>query len=317
MDKPHRVLLVGATGFIGLQVQTAAGRAGLRVAALVRHDSPRRTRLLADTRIINAALTDTRAVAQAVADADAVVYAAGAVRGRSAEDFDTANVAGVRAVTQVLDAMPTPPPLLLISSLAATEPTLSEYAKSKAAGEAIVRASTRIAWCVLRPPAVYGPDDVEMRGILNTLRRGIAPRPGGPRQRLSLLHVNDLARAVMAWLELPSRCERQTFAIDDGHIRKDGAPGYDWAEFGCLVRGRPVRTIRIPGVLLNAIAHVNLLAARTFDYAPMLTPGKVRELQHERWLCDNAAFTRLTGWQPSISLAAGARELFAQSAASG
>ena len=44
--------------------------------------------------------------------------------------------------------------------------------------------------------------------------------------------------------------------------------------------------------------------------APMLTPGKVRELRQSRWLCDNRAFTLATGWAPQIDLASGAARLF-------
>ncbi len=42
----------------------------------------------------------------------------------------------------------------------------------------------------------------------------------------------------------------------------------------------------------------------------MLTPGKVRELVHPEWLCDNRAFTAATGWQPSLDLNHGSQSLF-------
>ncbi|MDT8322255.1 MAG: hypothetical protein RQ826_17195, partial [Xanthomonadales bacterium] len=45
--------------------------------------------------------------------------------------------------------------------------------------------------------------------------------------------------------------------------------------------------------------------SRLTGRAPMLTPGKVRELTEAAWLCDNGAFTAATGWRPRIDLAAG------------
>jgi hypothetical protein len=39
----------------------------------------------------------------------------------------------------------------------------------------------------------------------------------------------------------------------------------------------------------------------------MLTPGKVRELRHPDWVCDNAALTAATGWAPAVGLDEGLR----------
>lgn len=63
--------------------------------------------------------------------------------------------------------------------------------------------------------------------------------------------------------------------------------------------------MRVPRSVLMALAGLNLLLARRLGYAPMLTPGKVRELTHPDWVCDNAAITRAFGWKPAIGLAAG------------
>jgi hypothetical protein len=51
-------------------------------------------------------------------------------------------------------------------------------------------------------------------------------------------------------------------------------------------------------------------ASKLLGYAPMLTPGKVRELIQPSWVGDNTAFTRATGWTPSIGLADGAERMF-------
>jgi hypothetical protein len=109
---------------------------------------------------------------------------------------------------------------------------------------------------------------------------------------------------VDACLSHPAACRRRCFTLDDG---KPG--GYDWTEISQAVAGRAVRRLQVPTWLLESLAHGNLLAARLLHYAPMLTPGKARELQQSRWLCDNRALTLATGWQPQIDLAAGARLL--------
>jgi hypothetical protein len=60
----------------------------------------------------------------------------------------------------------------------------------------------------------------------------------------------------------------------------------------------------IPSVL-GLAALANLGAARLFGYAPMLTPGKVREIAHPDWLCDSGAFVLATGWRPALGLESG------------
>ena len=42
--------------------------------------------------------------------------------------------------------------------------------------------------------------------------------------------------------------------------------------------------------------------ARVFRYSAMLTPGKVNEITHENWVCDNTPLTNCLGWKPKISL---------------
>src|SRR5690606_29532792 len=114
----------------------------------------------------------------------------------------------------------------------------------------------------------------------------------------------DLARAVAAVLERPENCLHGCYEIDDG---KPG--GYDWQEIAQAIAGRRVLEVGVPAWLLRGIGEANRLAARVFRYAPMLTPGKVRELQQSRWLCDNSPFSDATGWHPQITLEQGAATL--------
>ena len=61
----------------------------------------------------------------------------------------------------------------------------------------------------------------------------------------------------------------------------------------------------IPQILLKLVSTTNLIAARVLGYAPMLTPGKVRELCHKNWVCDNRALNSATGWTPKVLLKEG------------
>ncbi len=97
---------------------------------------------------------------------------------------------------------PERPRFLLMSSLAAREPELSHYAASKRRGEdALAAASPTLRWTVLRPPAVYGPGERELRPLFRWIARGVAPLACRRAGRFSLLYVDDLATAVLRWLD--------------------------------------------------------------------------------------------------------------------
>ncbi len=220
-----------------------------------------------------------------------------------------ANVAGLALLADVLQDQP-PIPLLLLSSLAAARPEISSYASSKAAGEDVIRQRAALHRTVLRPPAVYGPHDSELMPLFRVARAGVLPRVADGDQRLSFIHVEDLSTAIRAWLEHEQTLRHKTFSIDDGHI-----DGYDWHQIAGSVmesraRGwaRHAFVLPLPHWLLKTVARLNLIWSRATRTAPMLTPGKVRELRAPFWLADNTEFTRITGWQPRLGLAQGIRK---------
>jgi len=307
--KRQPVWLSGATGFIGRHLQDALHQAGVPVRALVRPGSKRVEHLHPRSERVSAHLHERAAIVASLRGCRAVIYAAGTVRGRHLRDFSAANVAGVENLVQALALVRPAPPVLLISSLAATQPQLSYYAHSKAEGEAKLRAASGLDWTILRPPAVYGPGDVEMRPIFRLLRSGWALRPGPPEQRIALLHVQDLAFAVLAWLAAPSACTSRSFNIDDGH-QHAGLGGYAWEEMASAAGNGRCRLWGVPRWLLDAAARLNVTLSHLLRYQPMLTPGKGRELQHPTWICDNSPFSGLTGWRPKVDLGMGLDALF-------
>jgi hypothetical protein len=54
--------------------------------------------------------------------------------------------------------------------------------------------------------------------------------------------------------------------------------------------------------MIRAVARVNLALAGLLHYSPMLTPGKVRELQHPDWVCDTDKLMKVTDWRPKKRL---------------
>lgn len=278
---------------------------GYRVRAMVRPESGTDKRIPDGCEQVPVGLTDVTGLTGIVAESSAVIYCAGSVRGRSPADFALANIDGVAAMLEALEQAAKASPLLLLSSLAASKPQLSDYARSKHDGERLLHDKTTLPWTILRPPAVYGPGDKEMLPLLKMIRRGFLAHPGPDDQRLSLLHVDDLADAVSSWLSAPGNCLHQTYAIDDGT-----PGGYGWRDIGEAVSEKDFRVLKLPDFLLTGSARVNLLFSKLLGYSPMLTPGKARELTEAEWLCDNRDFTSATDWRPRLNLERGADRLF-------
>ncbi len=278
---------------------------GLSVRAMIRPGKHTDKRLPKGCEQVPVSLTDSDKLPGIIAESSAVIYCAGSVRGRNPVDFSTANIKGVEAMLDALERSGKATPMLLLSSLAASRPALSDYAHSKFEGEQLLQGKPELPWTILRPPAVYGPGDREMLPVLKMIRRGLLAHAGPADQRLSLLHVDDLASAILAWLSTPQRCLHKTYAIDDG---KPG--GYSWDAIGDAVSDGKYRKIPLPHFVLEVTARANLLFSSLLGYAPMLTPGKVQELIQPDWLCDNSEFTKDSGWKPSMDLKQGAAQLF-------
>jgi nucleoside-diphosphate-sugar epimerase len=299
------IAVTGATGFIGAMLVDHLLAAGWNVRALVRPRSAHRIPHKPGLEAVTGSLQDSESLNRLVRGAAAVVHCAGAVRGATAADFNAVNVDGLERLVRAVLSLSPRPRFLLLSSLAARAPELSHYASSKHQGElALAAMAEDMEWVALRPPAVYGPGDTEMLPLFQWMGRGIAPVLGEPHARLSLLYVEDLCAAVLTWLNAGS-CRCGVYELNDTQTG-----GYSWDETIARIsalRARRIIRLPLPAWLLKTIAFMNVAVARMIGYAPMLTPGKVRELRHPDWVADNSALTAAIGWQPAFSLEQGLR----------
>ncbi len=302
------VALTGATGFIGRVLLNHLAVQGFRVKALFRPASPAPPHPTDSVQWQAGDLEDIDSLRALVKDTDAIVHCAGAVRGLTLQQFKTVNADGVARLLQASTEQNVPR-FLLLSSLAAREPALSAYASSKKLGEEVLlEYQGRISWDILRPPAVYGPGDREMLPLLRLIKRGIVPVLGEKGGRFSLLYVDDLAAAVSCLLTSTEARPGHCFELHDGH-----PDGYNWRQIALIaaqLNGKDPRCISIPRPLLQLVGRANVSLARLAGYRPMLTPGKVREIFHSDWVCDNTAISRTTGWQPQVQFREGMRRLF-------
>ena len=304
------VALTGATGFIGSALAHRFHTAGWAVRALVRVSSRVANLSTIPIQFVEGDLADLASLRRLVAGVDGVVHCAGLVRGDSFTDFQLVNVHGVENIVGITCEQARVPRFVLVSSLAAREPLLSPYARSKSQGEERLALRAKdMAWTILRPPAVYGPRDRELRPLLEWMWRGVALKLGSDQARFSLLYVDDLTDAVMSCLENTSSTSR-VLDLHDGY-----SGGYTWDDVIDTVERlcqRRVDRFTVSEPMLHCIALCNVMIARLTRHAPILTPGKVRELRHDNWVCDNAEMSNLLAWKPKISLDEGLRRTLKQ-----
>ncbi|MDR4461396.1 MAG: NAD(P)-dependent oxidoreductase [Nitrospirales bacterium] len=299
------VALTGASGFIGGVIAQCLRHGGWHVRGLSR--SPRQAQKLEDLGItpVQGQLENPASLLTLVKDSVGVIHCAGAIRGVSPQDFYPTNVMGVSNIIQACLAQSPLPRFVLLSSLAAREPSLSPYAWSKYEGESVLtREAGSLKWSIFRPPAVYGPQDRALLPLFTMLRKGIGVQLGPSQAKFSLIHVEDLANAILHWLQNGDPLS-QTFEIDDGF-----PGGYSWEDVFRLSNPHLRLRLRIPPSLLQIAGKSNEIFSRIFGYTPLFTSGKVAELLHPNWVCNSSRATQKLGWRPQISLKEGLRRLF-------
>ncbi|RMF10665.1 MAG: NAD-dependent epimerase/dehydratase family protein [Alphaproteobacteria bacterium] len=301
---PRTIALTGATGFIGGHILTALTARGHKVRALTRRPVED-TSHIATVTWIKGDLTDLAALHHLTEGTDAIIHCAGLVKATHRDAFFHINATAVEALKETVLKLPEPrPPFLHLSTLAAREPGLSDYAASKAAGERVLTGCpAALDWLIVRPPAVYGPGDLEILKLFKSLRYGLGLIPGSAENRVSVVYVKDLARFITEWAEAPS-LTGQVVEVDDGQ-----PGGYRLAEvyeLAAKLLGRKVHLLSIPSPLLTMAAQINTAIARARGQPPMLTRGKVRELTHPDWVSRRDSAGART-WNPTTRLPEGLR----------
>jgi nucleoside-diphosphate-sugar epimerase len=300
---PRVIALTGATGFIGTAVLNRLRSAGFQVRALYRTKHADRREPGQRVQWVPGRLEDSDSLERLLKGVDTIIHCAGAVRGAEWRQFKAVNTDGVARMVHAAKQMHPSPRFLLLSSLAAREPGLSHYAASKRQGEDLLKCDMGgLEWVALRPPAVYGPGDSEITPLFRLMYYGVAPQATPETSRFAMIYIDDLVEAILTLVGLKG-WPNAVFELNDGR-----SGGYSWSEIVQSVAralARPVCRFRIPPFLLRSIAIVNQWAGRVFGYAPMLSRGKVRELEHADWTSDNTAIAEAAGWQPRIGLEEG------------
>jgi nucleoside-diphosphate-sugar epimerase len=286
-----RIAVTGGTGFVGSRLLGVLGAEGHDVRALTRRPMENSPRLA----WISGSLEDSLTLNRLAEGADAIIHVAGVINADEA-GFEAGNVHGTAAVIAAAKACNVSR-FVHVSSLAAREPQLSRYGRSKARSEDLVR-NSGLDFSIVRPPAVYGPGDRETLELFRMAKRGLILLP--PDGCLSLIHADDLARLLGA---LATAKGRAPLTEPD-----DGKPGgWTHRELAFALGdafGRKVFAITMPGAALHIGALLDGLIRRG---KAKLTPDRAAYFCHPDWVVNPAFAPSADLWTPMIETREGLR----------
>lgn len=286
-----KLALTGGTGFVGSHVIDAAVEAGHEIRALARRYQPDRPGVT----WVSGSLADRDALQSLVDKADAIIHIAGVINAPDAAGFDAGNVDGTLTMLAAATAAGTRR-FVHVSSLAAREPHISLYGASKARAEELVEGSG-LDWAIVRPPAVYGPGDRETLELFKMAELGVLVMP--PRGRLSVIHVDDLGRLLLA-MAAPGAPSQQLVEADDEVPGGWTHRGFG-AALGTAVGKRPL-ILSAPTALLKLGARADQLIRRG---KAKLTADRAAYFSHEDWVIDVSRRPPPNLWRPSVATAQG------------
>jgi nucleoside-diphosphate-sugar epimerase len=299
------VAITGATGFLGRYIVRAFAARGWRVRVLARQpvDHPQFAGLQLDA--VPGDLSNCEALRALVDGADVIIHAAGLIKARSSAAFEAVNVVGTANLAHAIEKSGASPRVLLVSSMAAREPTLSSYARTKHAAEQLL--ATKLKRCakliIVRPSAIYGPWDRETLSIFRAVAWHIFLRPS-VHGRIAVIHAADAAAGIAVLCEQGSR--EALFELTDERVE-----GYSWDEIvkaAETAMGTRALVIPLPGPAVKAAAAISAGIGKLLRHTPMFTPEKAREILHADWGSRAESQPLRSLWRPEIGLAQGFRE---------
>ncbi len=312
-----KVLVTGATGFVGSHLVEALCRRGDQVTALARSAAKAAALAPLGVRVVAGDLHDRAALREAVEGQDVIYHVAGVVAARDEAGFLAANRDGTRHLVETAVAAAAGR-VVFVSSMAAAGPTIrgrplrgdelprpvTAYGRSKLAAEQVVKASP-VAWSIVRPPMVYGPRDREVLKVFRLARLGFVPVLGDGTQELSAVHGADLAEALVAAGTNPTAIGRTYYAC-----HPEVFTGAEMARAVGRAMGTRPAIIRVPAPVGRSVLRITGALARLAGQTTILSADKANEFFQPAWTGDSAPLTRDTGWQAVRDLRTGLEETY-------
>jgi NADH dehydrogenase len=273
-----RVLATGGTGFVGTHLVNALLRRGHSVAVLARHPDRARNRYNRPVEKVRGDVLHPLTLAAALTGRDAVIHLVGIIHEKGEQTFDRMHRVAVENVTAAAREAGVRR-LLHMSAMGTSADSPSEYARTKAAGEAAVRESP-LDWTIFRPSIIFGPGD----GFVSLLAPIVEKNPlfipviGRGETRFQPVSVYDVARIFGDALEKPETIGK-TFEVGGPDVL---TLNEIYREIATVLGKRRKPLVHLPlwwGRLLARFFES--LARRDWISSPPLTRDQLKSLERD------------------------------------
>lgn len=314
----QHVLVTGANGFIGSHLADRLIAKGYSVRCLVRKTSRLKWFNLQQVELVYGDLSDPESLNRAVEGVDTVFHLGGKTKAATREDFFQANAVGTRNLLQaVLKKSKNLNRFVYVSTQAAAGPSLdgnpvretdptrpvTPYGESKLAGEkAVLEMSSEIPVTIVRPPTVFGPRDMDLFKLFQTVSRGIRPILGWKERCLSVIYIEDLVSGLMLAAESQQALSRVFFINTE-----DSIPLQEFITVIAETLGKKTIPVFIPGLLFVVLICTNDLLCRMIGKTTILNRSKIPEFLSRYWISDSSRIRQDLGYAPKYGLTEGIR----------
>ena len=319
-----KILITGASGFIGSFIVEEALKRGFETWAAVRKSSSKA--YLQDERInfIELNLSSKEQLVEQLKGKgfDYVVHAAGVTKCLNKQDFSRINTLGTKNLVDALMEVGMPlKRLVFISSLSIfgaikeqqpyeeiretdTPQPNTAYGKSKLEAEKYLESlGARVPYIILRPTGVYGPREKDYFIMAKSIKGHSDFAVGYKRQDITFVYVQDVVQAVFLALEKGENGRK--YFLSDGLV-------YQSTTFSDLIHeelGRPwwIR-ITAPVWVLRIVTFFGEYVGRMTGKVTALNNDKYNILKQRNWRCDIQPAIDELGYQPKYDLKRGVKE---------
>ena len=319
-----KILVTGASGFIGSFIVEEALNRGFETWAAVRRSSSRKYLQDERTHFIELNLSSKEQLAEQLRDCDFdyVVHAAGVTKCLNKADFQRINTEGTKNLVDALLEVKMPlKRFIFVSSLSIfgaikeqqpyeeiretdTPQPNTAYGRSKLAAEQYLESlGTRVPYIILRPTGVYGPREKDYFIMAKSIKGHSDFAVGFKRQDITFVYVRDVVQAIFLALE-KGQTGRKYF-LSDGNV-------YQSVTFSNLIHeelGRPwwIR-ITAPVWVLRIVTFFGEYIGRMTGKVTALNNDKYNILRQRNWRCDIQPAIDELGYQPQYDLQRGVKE---------